>query len=213
MVRRGEAVALTRHRADALLVAAALPALAVPNHLAIGEKAKRLGVPVHDGGRYVGHLARHEPRIVEHLHALRALRLSALVTSGFVTHSCDHHLILLDFHAMTQPLQADPLPLVRDASGVIRVAGTRVSLDSIVAGYETGASIPELAEAFPDLTLPDIHTSIAYYLRHRPEIEEYLETRRREAREVERRIQREFPESYRRLADDAPVASPPKAGR
>ncbi len=80
VVRRGEslaagaeAVALTRHRPDALLVAAVLPALAVPNHLAIGEKAKRLGVPLHDGGRCVGHLARHEPRIAEHLHVVRTL--------------------------------------------------------------------------------------------------------------------------------------------
>ncbi len=80
VVRRGESmaagdepVALTRHRADALLIAATLPALAVPNRLALGEKAKRLGTPVHDGRLCVAHLARPEPRIVEHLHVARAL--------------------------------------------------------------------------------------------------------------------------------------------
>ena len=45
----------------------------MPNHLCLGEKAKRLGVPVHDGARCVGHLARPEPRIVEHLHVIRTL--------------------------------------------------------------------------------------------------------------------------------------------
>ncbi len=114
---------------------------------------------------------------------------------------------------MTQPLQADPLPLARDTSGVIRIAGTRVSLDSIVAVYDSGASIPELAEAFPDLSLPDLHASIAYYLRHRQEVEQYLQNRRREASAVEQRIRREFPEAYRRLTAEGPAVSPPKTGR
>lgn len=71
--RGGRAVAVTRHRSDALLVAATLPALAVPNHLSLGETAKRLGYPVHDGAECLGHLSRPEPRIVEHLHIARAL--------------------------------------------------------------------------------------------------------------------------------------------
>lgn len=101
---------------------------------------------------------------------------------------------------MTLNLHADPLPLARDSSGVIRVGGTRVSLDSLVAAYEGGASIPKLSEAFPDLTLPDIHGAIAYYLRHRAEVEGYLEGRRREAGEIEERIRRDFPEAYRRMS-------------
>jgi hypothetical protein len=83
VVRRGESMAagdepaaLTRHRADALLIAATLPALAVPNRLTLGEKARRLGTPVHDGRLCVAHLARPEPRIVEHLHVARALLAS-----------------------------------------------------------------------------------------------------------------------------------------
>ena len=71
--RGGRAVAVTRHRSDALLVAATLPALAVPNHLSLGETPKRLGYPVHDGAECLGHISRPEPRIVEHLHIARAL--------------------------------------------------------------------------------------------------------------------------------------------
>ncbi|MFP3941838.1 MAG: hypothetical protein ACLF0P_16205 [Thermoanaerobaculia bacterium] len=80
VVRRGEPVAdggrpvaMTRHRADAVVLAAALPALAVPNRLRLAEKAKRLGFPLHDGAACVGHLARPEPRVVELVHAVRSL--------------------------------------------------------------------------------------------------------------------------------------------
>lgn len=96
-------------------------------------------------------------------------------------------------------LTADPLPLDRDASGVIRIGGTRVSLESFVAAYEAGASAEELVEAFPDLSLPDIHATIAYLLRHREEVEEYVAARRRQARAAEARFREEFPDAYRRL--------------
>lgn len=91
-------------------------------------------------------------------------------------------------------MRVDPLPLSRDSAGVIRIAGTRVSLDSLMALYDAGASIQDLAEAFPDLTLADIHASIAYVLRHREEIDRYLEERRREATRVKVRIRWDFPE-------------------
>jgi hypothetical protein len=73
VVAGGRAVAVTRHRADAALLAASLPALAVPNRLRLAEKGKRLGYPIHDGAVCVGHLARPEPRVVELLHAIRTL--------------------------------------------------------------------------------------------------------------------------------------------
>ena len=80
VVRRGEAVAaggravaVTRHRSDAVLLAATLSALAVPNHLRLGEKSKRLGFPIHDGDLCVGHLSRPDPRIIDQLHTVRTL--------------------------------------------------------------------------------------------------------------------------------------------
>jgi uncharacterized protein (DUF433 family) len=101
----------------------------------------------------------------------------------------------------SEPLELvpDPLPLSRDSAGVIRVAGTRVSLESVVSWYEAGSSVADLAGAFPDLGLSDIHASIAYYLRHREGVERYIEERRRQAREAEQRIRLEFPERYREV--------------
>lgn len=68
-------VAVFRERSTALLVAAVLPALALPNHLHVGEAVHRLGVPIHDGETCLGHLARAEPRLLEALHAARTLAL------------------------------------------------------------------------------------------------------------------------------------------
>lgn len=55
------------------------------------------------------------------------------------------------------------------------VAGTRVSLDSVVFAFLDGLS-PEtiVAECFPVLTLEQVYGVITYYLAHRAEIDEYL---------------------------------------
>ena len=82
---------------------------------------------------------------------------------------------------MTLPLEADPIPLTTDAHGVLRVAGTRVTLDTILSLYKAGATPEEIADDFPSLELADIFAVITYYLRHRSEVEAYLEQGRREA--------------------------------
>jgi uncharacterized protein (DUF433 family) len=56
------------------------------------------------------------------------------------------------------------------------VAGTRVSLDSIVLAFLDGLS-PEaiVTECFPVLTLVQAYGAITYYLAHRAEIDRYLQ--------------------------------------
>ena len=56
------------------------------------------------------------------------------------------------------------------------VAGTRVSLDSIVLAFLDGLS-PEtiVTECFPVLTLEQVYGAITYYLAHRAEIDRYLQ--------------------------------------
>jgi uncharacterized protein (DUF433 family) len=59
-------------------------------------------------------------------------------------------------------------------AGGWRVAGTRVSLDSIVHAYWDGQLPEAIAADFPTLTLEQVHGTIAFYLRHRTEIDQYL---------------------------------------
>lgn len=85
--------------------------------------------------------------------------------------------------------------------GAYRVAGTRVSLDSVVCGFIGGQSPETVAQSFPVLTLEQVYGSIAFYLEHREEVDRYLEAQERDF-EVKRAAARAAdPMFYRKLAD------------
>lgn len=58
--------------------------------------------------------------------------------------------------------------------GTYRVAGTRVSLDSLVYAYLNGQSAEAIAQAFPLLTLEQVYGALAWYLAHRETIDAHL---------------------------------------
>jgi uncharacterized protein (DUF433 family) len=60
------------------------------------------------------------------------------------------------------------------------VAGTRISLDSVVYCFKHGQSPEAIQEDFPLLKRSQIYGAIAFYLDHEAEIEKYLEDTRRE---------------------------------
>lgn len=65
---------------------------------------------------------------------------------------------------------------VEQHDGGYWVAGTRISLDSVVMAYKNGLSAETIAtECFPSLTLEQVNGALAYYLSHRPEIDAYLQ--------------------------------------
>lgn len=63
---------------------------------------------------------------------------------------------------------------VEQRNGGYYVAGTRVSLDSVVYAFLNGDSPEGIAYSFQALTLEQIFGSIAYYLANRSVIDEYL---------------------------------------
>jgi len=78
----------------------------------------------------------------------------------------------------------DAIPLTKDANGVYRVAGTRVTLDLVVHAFDRGATAEEIVQDFPSLQLSDVYQVIGYYLKHGSELAEYLERRRCEEQEL-----------------------------
>ncbi len=58
------------------------------------------------------------------------------------------------------------------------VAGTRVSLDSIVYAFLAGQTAEAIAQAFPVLTLEQVYGALTYYLAHRQDIDTYLRAQR-----------------------------------
>jgi uncharacterized protein (DUF433 family) len=79
-----------------------------------------------------------------------------------------------------------------DQAGVLRVAGTRVSLDSVIYAFDEGATPEEIAQAFPTLDLAAIYSIIGYYLQNRAEIEQYLEQRKVQRDELKKEIESRF---------------------
>ena len=90
---------------------------------------------------------------------------------------------------MSLVINTDPVPLEIDADGVVRVGGTRVTLDTIVGTYLQGSTAEEIAEAFPTVALADIHAAISFYLRRRAEVDAYLEEGKRQAETIRQECQ------------------------
>jgi len=88
----------------------------------------------------------------------------------------------------------------KDDSGY-RIAGTRVSLDSVVYAFGEGQSPESIVQSFPALRLEQVYGAITFYLAHRAEIDAYLDQARQDyeaARQAERAADPGF---YERLAE------------
>ena len=82
---------------------------------------------------------------------------------------------------MALDLQATPVPLREWDDGTIRVGNTRVLLEIVVRAYLDGWSAEEIVAQFDSLELPDVYAVLAYYLRHRSEVDEYVRQAEQEA--------------------------------
>ena len=89
---------------------------------------------------------------------------------------------------MPRSIHADAPPLRLEESGAIRVGGSRVLLEIVLGDYLAGESPEAIAESYSTLDLADVHATIAYYLRHRAEVDEYLAQRDRLGEEVMAKI-------------------------
>ncbi len=95
---------------------------------------------------------------------------------------------------MTIALHADPVPLRVDESGTIRVGSSRVTLDVLLADYRSGLSPEEIVRQLDTLDLADVYAAIAYYHRHRREVDEYLSRREADAEALRRDIEARQPD-------------------
>ncbi len=95
---------------------------------------------------------------------------------------------------MTIPPQTT-IPLHKNADGVICVGGSRVTLDTVVGAFVTGATPEEIVTQYPVLSLADVYAVVGYYLNNRTEVEAYLRQREVEALAVRRENERRFPQA------------------
>ena len=87
------------------------------------------------------------------------------------------------------------VPIHTDADGVVRIAGTRVTLDTLVTAFDAGATAEEFAQQYSSISLADVYSVIAYYLRHKTEVSAYLHKRQEQVATVREEVERRFPPS------------------
>ncbi len=85
--------------------------------------------------------------------------------------------------------QTEAPPLRRDDAGALRIGNSRVLLELVIRSFEDGATPEAIVQQYPTISLADAYSVIAYYLRHREEIEAYLAAREQKAAEVRKRIE------------------------
>lgn len=95
---------------------------------------------------------------------------------------------------------------VEKIGSAYRVAGSRVSLDSIVYGFCNGESPETIAQSFPTLSLEQVYGAVAFYLANQGEIDEYInqgeieyEVKRKAAREADPMFYQKMAEARRKM--------------
>jgi uncharacterized protein (DUF433 family) len=84
-------------------------------------------------------------------------------------------------------------------NGGFYVAGTRVSLDSIVYAFHSGESPETIQQNFPALTLEQVYGAIAFYLRHSAEVGASIREGEEHVRQSVPPLSHRKPEAYIRL--------------
>src|SRR5262245_35081285 len=65
-------------------------------------------------------------------------------------------------------------PYISQEDGALRIAGTRVGLSSVVAGFREGESPEKIAQEFPTVTLAQAYGAIAYYLENKKLVDDFI---------------------------------------
>lgn len=97
-----------------------------------------------------------------------------------------------------QVRQPDTDLIKRTREGLWRVAGTRVSVDSIIHGFWGGATPEQIVQDYEALTLAQVYGVIHYYLTHRRVVDAYLKTQER----LDKRLRRELGAEHRPFLTD-----------
>jgi uncharacterized protein (DUF433 family) len=88
---------------------------------------------------------------------------------------------------------------IEERNGGYYVAGTRISLDSVVYSFERGNSPEAIQKEYPLLKLSQIYGAIAFYLDHQEDIRSYLEAKEHHVEASSTPLAEANPELWARL--------------
>ena len=90
---------------------------------------------------------------------------------------------------MSLTIAAEAPPLTVLEGGAVRVTGTRMPLEVLIHSYvDWRWSAEKIVEQYDTLTLADVYAVLAFYHRHRPEVEAYIAAQEAKADALQREI-------------------------
>lgn len=102
---------------------------------------------------------------------------------------------------MVSPITPDP-PCIRvEDRGTWRVGDSQVLVDVVIEAFDNGATPEEIVSNHPTASLGDVYCVIAFYLRHRDVVQEYLDERERYAVATRHRVEQMQGERYHKLRE------------
>ena len=78
--------------------------------------------------------------------------------------------------------------LVKDpdiCGGLLRIDGTRMTVNQVVVWYKQGYSPEEIADQYPHLVLSQVYAALAYYHANKEEVEASLATEEKKSDQLE----------------------------
>ena len=90
---------------------------------------------------------------------------------------------------------------IEQRNGGYFIAGTRVSLDSVIYAFLRGESPEGIAESFPALDLEHIFGALAFYMANQEIVDRYLREGQEEFEALRQQARRNNPALYAKLAE------------
>ena len=90
-------------------------------------------------------------------------------------------------------------PYIEERNGGLYIAGSRVSLDSVVICFQEGASPEKIVQSFSTLKLSQVYGAIAYYLENEQTVNECIAEGQRELERTVPPLSQSNPELFARL--------------
>ncbi len=96
---------------------------------------------------------------------------------------------------------------VMEVDGAYRIAGSRISLDSVVYDFLSGLSPESITDNYDTLTLEQVYGAITYYLANRTEVDSLLRRNRAKFDALRLQARAAHPLLYQKLDEVQEVPS------
>ena len=93
---------------------------------------------------------------------------------------------------MSLAIETARVPFDTSEDGVVRIAGTRVTLETVVTAFQQGATAEEIAQQYSSLELADVYEVIGFYLRRQREVDEYVHNAQMQSEAVQQAHETRF---------------------